>query len=125
RLTGLNQNTISSLCNYNLRSRECIEIINVFFEQKELSIDFLIGLSELASYSYVALKCTEDSTTRFYYGSKADVERYKLHQTLEKLLNVYDFGKLYSVSLAPYAEELLNEVQEELKNNGKHNPKKE
>ena len=125
RLTGLNQNTISSLCNYNLRSRECIEIINVFFEQKELSIDFLIGLSELASYSYVALKCTEDSTTRFYYGSKADVERYKLHQTLEKLLNVYDFGKLYSVSLAPYAEELLNEVQEELKNNGKHNPNKE
>lgn len=125
KLTGLNQNTISSLYRLNMDLKEYIEIINIFFEHNELPIDFFVILSELAGYSYVSLKCTEDVQTQFYYRSKANEHRYRLHHTLERLLDVYDYEKIYSVSLAPYAEELLNEVQEELKNNGKHNTKKE
>ncbi|MGN1135033.1 MAG: helix-turn-helix domain-containing protein [Oscillospiraceae bacterium] len=124
-LTGLNQNTISKLLNLNMNLKEYIEVINELFEHNELLIDFFVRLFELASFSYVSLKCTEDLGIQKDYRHMADENRYRLHFTLEKLMDIYDYDVLYSVNLAPYAELELNEVRKELERNGEHNPKKE
>lgn len=125
RLTGLNQDTISVLFNLNTASKEYIEVLNEFFKHRELVFEFFTSLFDLATYSYISLKCTEDTDTLFNHRSKAHEERYRLHFTLEKLLDVYDYAKHYSVSLAPYTEPFLNDVREELKSNGNNNPKEE
>lgn len=124
-LIGLNHNTISKLLNLNMNQKQYIEVINELFEHNDLLIDFSVRLFELASYSYVSLKCTEDLGIKKDYRRMANENRYRLHFALEKLMDIYDYDVLYSVNLAPYAELELNEVRKELKRNGEHNPKNE
>lgn len=124
-LTGLNHNTISKLLNLNMNQKQYIEVINELFEHNDLLFDFSVRLFELASYSYVSLKCTEDLRIKKDYRRMADENRYRLHFALERLMDIYDYNVLYSVNLAPYAELELNEVRKELERNGEHNPKKE
>lgn len=125
RLTGLNQNTISKLLNLNMNLKEYIAVINEFFEHDDLLIDFFVRLFELSSFSYVSLKFTENFGVQKEYRRMADENRYRLHFSLERLMNIYDYDVLYSVNIAPYAAKELNEVKKEMKNNVNDNKKDE
>ena len=133
RLLGLSHNAIMTLATYYFDLKEFTAILNELFENEELLKNFLLGLSELSDYSYVSNKLFNDHVfnkndsikTANYYANQANATRYQLHFLLEKILDIYDYRKLYSVILAPFAEKLYNEVEEDIKNNGEHNPPKE